>query len=735
MTEKLGHYVLEERIARGGMGEVWRARGPDGAVVCIKRLDSSLRDDVDFIEMFRDEAALVLDLDHENIVRMFELIDTQDELAQVMEYVDGASLARIRSVAGDDGADVSVGEALQIGVLLCRALHHAHTRTRDGIVGGTHLSIVHRDVSPQNILVDRHGRLKLVDFGIAKAAQRLTRTRAGTLKGKLSYMAPEQARGDPLDHRADQFAAGILIWEMLTGRRLFGGRNELLILEQVQKSDPVPPSTVKKGVPRSVDRAVLRALKWHTGERFHDMAAFERALQACLHEVAPSGQVDLSPLVARTLAHQPEDTAAHALKEGAPTTRVLSGEGGTDTGSGATVTRSELSRSALPPTDPRQHPEHTGQFFQRRVRWAPVLASAAGVLVIAAVFGGAVWFAERDAVVTVAPRGPSPPFVDVASARTSLAGLRAPLQACADPCAGAVLGELVEAKAARLDSVDALRLDRCLAACGVAGAGSWSPPPLAALEAALDGAAAHPCRTELLDDLLDKSPLSIEARAALADDVDRCVHNAADAPRLRAVAKLEAPAWPKKKKRTRPVVFARVLELEKRGKTALAAGEYQRGKELLVEALALDPSRVDDHGLVGQAFRGLGDPSGAGHHLRLWMHARPAEADVERAARYLRRYQQAATLKASPSPSLEERHVRALRLSDDARRDPTQAVRNLEQARALLPDDSKIIIALGDAYLAAGRSDDAKRAFETALGKSSGSTAKGVKERLAKLGS
>ena len=322
--EKLGDYTLEERVARGGMGEVWRARGPNG-VVCIKRLDNSLRGDVDFIEMFRDEAMLVLDLDHDNIVKMYELIDNEEELAQVMEYVDGPSLARIRSATTDMGRGLTVGEALQIGVYLCRALHHAHTRTRDGVVGGAPLAIVHRDVSPQNILIDKAGKLKLVDFGIAKAAQRLTRTQAGTLKGKLSYMAPEQARGDPLDHRADQFAAGILIWEMLTGRRLFGGRNELLILDQVQKSDPVPPSTVKKGVPRSVDRAVLRALRWHPSERWADMAGFERALQVCLHEIEPrTGRVDLAPLVDKTLAHVSENTH-QKIQEGAPRTRVITG--------------------------------------------------------------------------------------------------------------------------------------------------------------------------------------------------------------------------------------------------------------------------------------------------------------------------------------------------------------------------------------------------------------------------
>jgi tetratricopeptide (TPR) repeat protein len=667
--EELGRYTLEERVAQGGMGEVWRARAPDGVGVCIKRLDPSLRDNVDFIEMFRDEASLVADLDHENVIRMIELIDTDEELAQVMEYVDGASLARIRSAVSDEGRGFEVEEALQIGVYLCRALHHAHTRTRDGAPGGEPLKIVHRDVSPQNILVDKEGRLKLVDFGIAKAAARLTRTQSGTLKGKLSYMAPEQARGEPLDHRADQFAAGILLWEMLTGRRLFGGRNELLILDQVQKSDPVPPSTVKAGVPRSVDRAVLRALRWHPDERFADTAAFERALQACLEEIVPGGRADLEPIVARTLARQPETTAARG---GVVRTRVLTsgdGPGSTD----------EEAVEGPPPmmTDPLAQPEHTGQFFRPRKPWnkGALFAGATGAAVVALGIAAAVWLAEREEPVTEeAEAAPPPPGADVD-----------------------------------------------------------------ALEAKLTSAPAHPCRTELLDDLLlDKSPLSEAGQESFVAAVDQCVKLAEDAPRLRAAlraaGKLETPPWPKKKKRTTAVIKARAAELARRGQQALAAGEYARAKELYVEAVALDPSRIDDHGAIGQAFRGVGDPAGAAHHLRLWLHARPAHPDRERTERYLARYGQANALKDTSEPGLEELHVRVERLLQDAEA-AAEPVPLLESARELLPEDARVLLRLGDAYETAGRTEDAKRLFQAALASSSGAQAKRIKERLVKLGS
>ncbi len=728
--EQLGDFVLAERVARGGMAEVWRARGPDGAVVCIKRLDPSLRSDVDFIEMFRDEAALVLDLDHENIVKMYELIDTDDELAQVMEFVDGPSLARIRSAV----EEFSIEEALQISIYLARALFHAHTRTRDGIPDGAPLHIVHRDVSPQNILVDKGGHLKLVDFGIAKAAQRLTRTQAGTLKGKLSYMAPEQARGGPLDHRADQFAAGILAWEMLTGRRLFGGRNELLILEQVQKSDPVPPSTVKRSIPRSIDKAVLRALRWHPEERFPDMAAFERALQACLVEVEPRGHFDLAPLVARTLANEPIEKTAAKAQQGAQRTRVISAENDGDNIGSATTSAD----GAPVMTDPTAQPEHTGQFFRRRAAWSPatLAAGAAGVLVVGAAVSAAVWFAERDTDADTTVKIP-PLFTDLAGARAAYPKLSASLAAsCRDDC----VEPLAKLDPDKLTLVNAADLDACALRCKVSGAGAFQPPAADILEQRLEKAPAHPCRTELLDDLLDKSPLSLVGRAALGDSVGACLLTAADAPRVRASLKpdaLEEPGWPRRHhryvRRTPAVVHAHVHELERRGRLALAVGDYESAKELYAEALHLDASRVADQAPIAQAFRGLGDPANAGWHMRLWLYADPTSPDAERALRYLKRYDQPKALVPSDKPTDEERWARVARLLFDAEHgDP---IAPLESARLLAPDDHEILVRLGDAYAKAGRKDDAKKMFQTALRTASRAQARALRARIKKLGS
>ncbi|MBI1944964.1 MAG: protein kinase [Deltaproteobacteria bacterium] len=673
MADRVGRYILEERVARGGMAEVWRALDPErGEDVCLKRLDPSLRNDVDFIEMFRDEAALVLDLDHDNVVKVIELIDADDELAQVMEFVDGPSLARIRAgveqleeTTGAGG--FTAGEALQISIYLARALHHAHTRRRDGRADGAPLMIVHRDVSPQNVLIDKQGRLKLVDFGVAKAAQRLTTTRAGTLKGKLSYMAPEQARGSAVDHRADQFAAAVLLWEMLTGRRLFTGRNELLILDQVTKSDPVPPSTVKAGIPRAVDRVVLRALRWHAEERFPDMAAFERALQACLDELEPKGKVELASLVARALA------AGLPVVEGAAHTRVMAQ---------ADDSTKEASAEAPRPftTNPTAQPEHTGQFFKPRAASWPMIAGVGG-LALGLIGGGvalAVWLAERDVA-------PPPPALS-------------PLEA-----------------------------------------------ELAAIERTLEGAPSHPCRTELLDDLLDPAPFSDAGRAALATSATQCRALADDAARLRTRAdKLEAAyqtdqealADPKNKKKKKPSLYARVAQLERLGRASLDAGAYERAKMHLAEAVALAPARLELQPLLAQTFRGLGDPAGAAYHVRLWLHAQPDDANGERARRYLARYGQSAELVPSSRPAPDEQWARLRRLRKDAEQaPPAERPVLLERAHALLPRDSDTLLALVDAYEAIGQAADARAVLEAALAmKPPPDNVKKLRARRARLG-
>jgi serine/threonine protein kinase len=191
-----------------------------------------------------------------------------------MEFIDGADLRRILDLTQKRGEEVGIGHAVQVAIGVCRGLHHAHS-LKDS---GKKLGIVHRDISPHNILISEAGEVKVTDFGIAKAAERATHTGTGVVKGKLAYMAPEQAEGEPVDHRLDQFATGIVLWEMLTGRRLFSGPNEMAVFRALVACEIPLPSSLRGEVPGELDAIVLKALARNPEDRYADMRAFEQAL-------------------------------------------------------------------------------------------------------------------------------------------------------------------------------------------------------------------------------------------------------------------------------------------------------------------------------------------------------------------------------------------------------------------------------------------------------------------------
>lgn len=265
----------------GGMAEIFRATtNTEGfeKQVCIKRILPHYVESDDFIAMFRDEAALAARLQHANIVQVFDFGQVDDTLYLAMEYIDGADLRNLQRIAIDHHAHLQLGQILNIGIALCRGLHHAHTREH----GGSPLQIVHRDVSPHNILLSAFGEVKLTDFGIAKAAQRATHTSTGVVKGKLSYMAPEQLDGSQMDHRVDQFASGIVLWELLAQQPLFAGDNEASIIRQVMMCDIESPSDLRTEIPRDVSDVILRALAPSPDRRFQNMKAFEHELNRLL---------------------------------------------------------------------------------------------------------------------------------------------------------------------------------------------------------------------------------------------------------------------------------------------------------------------------------------------------------------------------------------------------------------------------------------------------------------------
>lgn len=277
--ELFGPYVVYERLGVGGMATVHRARelGIEGfeRIVALKRLLPHLAEDANFIRSFVREAKLASLLHHVNVVQIFELGRVGTQYFISMEHIDGKDLRKIlrqaRRHAGPPPIGVTIGLLLQ----LCDALDYAHTMVGED---GVPLKLVHRDVSPSNILINRAGYLKVIDFGIAKAQSSHLKTQTGRVKGKLAYMAPEAVSGRELDARSDLFAAGVIAHELLTARPLFACKNEYQTLLRVQRGDILPPSTYNRQCPAELDAIVLRALSRDPNERYDSAAAFRDEL-------------------------------------------------------------------------------------------------------------------------------------------------------------------------------------------------------------------------------------------------------------------------------------------------------------------------------------------------------------------------------------------------------------------------------------------------------------------------
>jgi hypothetical protein len=278
-----GKYVLLERISVGGMAEVFKAKafGVEGfeKILAIKRILPSMAEDADFIEMFIDEAKICGQLNHANICQIFELGRVDDSHFIAMEYVWGKDVLQIQNRFRKLRQAMRPEMAAFIAAKLCEGLDYAHKK-KDA--GGRPLGIIHRDVSPQNILVSYDGELKIIDFGIAKAASRSSKTQAGVLKGKFGYMSPEQVRGQPLDRRSDVFAIGTILYELLTSDRLFIGESDFDTLEKVRNVDVPPVSTVNKSVPADLEAIITKALARDADHRYQWASEMQDALQAFL---------------------------------------------------------------------------------------------------------------------------------------------------------------------------------------------------------------------------------------------------------------------------------------------------------------------------------------------------------------------------------------------------------------------------------------------------------------------
>ncbi|MEZ4359452.1 MAG: protein kinase [Kofleriaceae bacterium] len=280
-----GKYTLLERISVGGMAEVFRAKttGADGfaRIVALKRILPNIAEDSEFIRMFVDEAKLAAQLHHANIAQIEELGVIQSLYYIAIEHVYGRDLRSVGERARYLKSPLPLSHACFIAMKVCEGLDYAHNK-RDS--NGGEIGLVHRDVSPQNVLVSFEGEVKLIDFGIAKATGRQgSTTQAGILKGKLGYMSPEQVRGLPVDRRSDVFACGIVLYEMLTGERLFLGESDFSTLEKVRNVEIHPPTTYNPAIPEELERIVLRALAREVGQRYQHAIDLHDDLQAFVY--------------------------------------------------------------------------------------------------------------------------------------------------------------------------------------------------------------------------------------------------------------------------------------------------------------------------------------------------------------------------------------------------------------------------------------------------------------------
>lgn len=296
----IGRYSLYDQIGAGGMATVHLGRmaGPVGftKTVAIKRLRAELAEDPDVVAMFLDEVRLAARVQHPNVVSTFDAIcvgnkdktDGRSEVLLVMDFVRGVSLAALQSVMANGSELVPLPIALRIVTQMLYGLHAAHQATDER---GAALEIVHRDVSPQNVMVGADGGARLMDFGIAKAVWRVQTTRDGQLKGKIAYMSPEHVTGAPIDRRGDVFSAAIVLWELATGRRLFKRESPVASMHAIVGGEVLPPSQFAKDLPDGFDEIVVKALAVAPEDRFDSALDFAEELMrvgtcATEHEVA-----------------------------------------------------------------------------------------------------------------------------------------------------------------------------------------------------------------------------------------------------------------------------------------------------------------------------------------------------------------------------------------------------------------------------------------------------------------
>lgn len=319
LPQKFGPYTLHELVGRGGMAEIYRATMPGiggfEKTVAIKKILPHLTENEEFITMLIDEARIIVSINHFNIAQVYDLGKIDDSYYIAMEYIHGVDLATVIKEMSRRNSHVPIPHAIYIGSSICAGLHVAHSKVDDQ---GNPLNIVHRDVSPHNVLLSFAGDVKLIDFGVAKASVKENHTKMGVIKGKLLYMAPEQAMAKDVDGRSDLFAAGLIMYKMLTNRLPFQGDNEFQIYNNILTKEVVPPRVINPEIPEVLDNIIMKLLARDLDQRYQDGYSAKLDLDRALHQISPGYTVNrLSRFIDENFARpRTPDTGASSSPAG-----------------------------------------------------------------------------------------------------------------------------------------------------------------------------------------------------------------------------------------------------------------------------------------------------------------------------------------------------------------------------------------------------------------------------------
>jgi serine/threonine protein kinase len=305
-THAFGQYHLTEKIAQGGMAEIFKGKATDAEglekTVVIKRILPHIAANPEFVGMLIDEAKIAVQLSHGNVAQIYDLGKVGEDYFIVMEYVDGKSVSQLARKLRSLRRHCPIPIACYIASEIASGLNYVHSKTDEK---GASLGIIHRDISPQNIIVSEAGTIKIIDFGIAKAKTKIVTTDSGIVKGKFAYMSPEHAEGDTLDYRTDIFSLGIILYELLTGKRLFKGKNNAETVRRVKRARVSKPSSLRKDIPAELDRIVLKALVKNRNKRYQQSYEMKDDLTKLLVTQYPEFKPDeITELASRIFAEE-----------------------------------------------------------------------------------------------------------------------------------------------------------------------------------------------------------------------------------------------------------------------------------------------------------------------------------------------------------------------------------------------------------------------------------------------